>query len=147
MSNGSTTEINTNTSKTKTQQTHTGLIGRRKAHLEPPHGSQLTRLTRQTWGRKFPQRVHESGQWIVRRRHYVEEEAKQLATSVNLAVMRLRGNTGNLSTRIALGVPLSSEADEPNDESSIIYPRGLLLGCVFDQKPMNPMTNPRSLDL
>jgi hypothetical protein len=106
MSDGRTTKINPNTSKTKTQQTHMGLIGRRKAHLDPPHGSQLTRLTRQTWRRKSQQRVHEIGQCIIGRCHDVEEEAKQLATSVNLAVMQLRGNTGNLSTRIALGVRL-----------------------------------------
>jgi hypothetical protein len=50
--------------------------------------------------------VHESGQRIIGRGHDVEEEAKQLTTSINLAVMQLRGNTGNLSTRIALGVRL-----------------------------------------
>jgi hypothetical protein len=62
--------------------------------------------TRQTWRQKSQQRVHEIGQWIIGRRHDVEEEAKQLATSVNVAVMWLRGNTGNLSMRIALVVRL-----------------------------------------
>jgi hypothetical protein len=43
----------------------------------------------------------------------VREEAKQLNTSVNPAVMQARAEEENFSTRIALGVRLGSEAVEP----------------------------------
>jgi hypothetical protein len=43
----------------------------------------------------------------------VREEAKQLNTSINLAVMQARAEEENFSMRITLGVCLGSEAIEP----------------------------------